>query len=82
MRDTVRPGQRMMVSVSVRVGAGGVSITIPPDMDVAESGMTLLGVRRIGDRRGTGSTEGTRQLLVLSDRCVLGFVQARRKALD
>jgi uncharacterized membrane protein YqhA len=79
LRDALRPGQQ--IRVSVRVGLGAVSITIQPDMDVAESGMTLLGIRRIADR-SAGWAEGARPLLILSDRCVLGVILLRRKALE
>ena len=79
LRNAFRPGEQ--IRVSVRVGLGAVSITIQPDMDVAESGITLLGIRRIGDR-SAGWAEGARPLLVMSDRCVLGVILVRRKALE
>lgn len=76
-RHRARPGEQ--IRISVRLCLGAVSITVPPDMDVAESGMTLLGIRRIGDRSPAWA-EGVRPVLFLSDQCALGIVRVRRKA--
>jgi uncharacterized membrane protein YqhA len=75
LREAALPARQ--VAVRVVAGLGVVSIAVPPHMDIAESGATLLGVRSIrggpASRQRPGATA-----LVLSGACVLGVVLVRR----
>jgi uncharacterized membrane protein YqhA len=73
------PGRE--IKVRVVAGVGAVRIIIPPEMDVAESGMTVLGIRSICGS-GNRSADPNAPVLALSDRCVLGVVRVRRKARE
>ena len=75
LRDAVLPAQQ--VEVRVVAGLGVVSLIVPPHMDVAESGTTLLGVRSICGGPATRPRAGA-PTLVLSGACVLGVVRVRR----
>jgi uncharacterized membrane protein YqhA len=75
LREAELPSPR--VAVRVVAGLGVVSITVPPHMDVAESGLTLLGIRSIRGGPATRSRSGATEL-VLSGACVLGVVLVRR----
>jgi uncharacterized membrane protein YqhA len=67
------------ITVRVTAGLGAVSIIVPPEMEVAESGMTVLGIRSIRGR--TDKSPGkSAPVLVLADTCVLGLVKVRRMA--
>lgn len=71
------PGHELRVRVVARLGA--VSIIVPPEMEVAGSGRTVLGIRSICGN-STRSADRSAPVLVLSDSCVLGVVKVRRKA--
>jgi len=75
LREAALPAQQ--VAVRVVAGLGVVLITVPPHMDVAESGVTLLGIRSIRGGPATRSRNGATEL-VLSGACVLGVVLVRR----
>jgi uncharacterized membrane protein YqhA len=75
LREAALPAPQ--VALRVIAGLGVVSITVPPHMDVAESGFTLLGIRSIRGGPATPSRTGATEL-VLSGACVLGIVLVRR----
>jgi uncharacterized membrane protein YqhA len=75
LRNAVLPGEH--VSLSVLAALGAVSIVIPPDMDLAESGTTLLGIRSVRGSSASSQRSG-QQVLALSDMSVLGFVRVIR----
>jgi len=75
LREAALPAQQ--VAVRVVAGLGVVLITVPPHMDVAESGVTLLGIRSIRGGPAARSRNGVTEL-VLSGACVLGVVLVRR----
>jgi uncharacterized membrane protein YqhA len=75
LREAALPAPQ--VALRVIAGLGLVSITVPPHMDVAESGFTLLGIRSIRGGPATPSRAGATEL-VLSGACVLGIVLVRR----
>jgi hypothetical protein len=73
LREAVLPGEQLKLTVLAAFGA--VSIIIPPDMDLAESGTTLLGIRSVRGavpqrcsvpERGSVLERGERAVLVLS----------------
>ncbi len=77
LRGAELPDQE--ISVRVVAGLAVVSIIVPPEMDVADSGTAVLGIRSIcGNSAGATSAQGP--VLLLTDRCVLGLVRVRRKA--
>ena len=75
LREAALPSAQ--VAVRVVAGLGVISITVPPHMDVAESGVTLLGIRSIRGGPATRTRNGATEL-VLSGACVLGVVLVRR----
>jgi len=75
LREAALPAPQL--AVRVVAGLGVVSIIVPPHMDVAESGVTLLGIRSIRGGPATRSRTGATEL-VLSGACVLGVVLVRR----
>lgn len=75
LREAALPSPQ--VAVRVVAGLGVVSITVPPHMDVADSGTTLLGIRSIRGGPATRTRNGATKL-VLSGACVLGVVLVRR----
>jgi len=72
------PGQR--ITIKATAGLGVVSIIVPPEMEVAESGTAFLGIRSVSSRRAAASANGGPAILVLSGSSVLGVVRVRRKA--
>jgi uncharacterized membrane protein YqhA len=76
LRSAVLPGEHVKLSVLAVLGA--VSIIIPPDIDLAESGTTLLGIRSVRGR-SAGPRRSGQPVLVLSDRSVLGAVRVIRR---
>jgi uncharacterized membrane protein YqhA len=75
LREAVLPAQQ--VEVRVVAGLGVVSITVPPHMEIAESGTTLLGLRSMRGGPAMRPRSGA-PTLVLSGGCVLGIVRVRR----
>ncbi len=67
------------IAVRVTAGLGTVSIIVPPEMEVAESGTTVLGIRSIRGSTARPAGAGA-PVLVLTDTCVLGLVKVRRMA--
>jgi uncharacterized membrane protein YqhA len=77
LRDADLPDRE--ITARVTAGLGAVSIIVPPEMEVAESGMTVLGLRSICGRMARPAGAGA-PVLVLTDTCVLGLVKVRRMA--
>jgi uncharacterized membrane protein YqhA len=77
LRDAYLPDRE--ITVRVTAGLGAVSIIVPPEMEVAESGMTVLGIRSICGSAARPAGAGA-PVLVLTDTCVLGLVKVRRMA--
>jgi uncharacterized membrane protein YqhA len=72
-------GERLKIRVISVFGL--VSIAVPPEMAVADSGLALLGSRSVRggtSAPGTAGTPGAPEL-VLSGACILGAVRVRRK---
>ena len=83
-RIDLRVGRTCLTKRSASASSQGlrcVSIIVPPEMDVADSGTAVLGIRSIcGNSAGRRARK--RPVLLLTDRCVLGVVRVRRKARD
>jgi len=82
LRDAVLPAGQ--VTIRAIAALGRVSITIPPEMRVADSGIAFLGGRSISGAAapGAGPARPDAPLLVLTGACVLGLVQVRRRPRD
>jgi uncharacterized membrane protein YqhA len=77
LREANLPDDRIILRVTA--GLGVVSIIVPPEMEVAESGMTVLGIRSICGSAARPGGESA-PVLVLADTCVLGLIKVRRTA--
>ena len=76
LRHAVLPGRRIRIRLIALLGA--VWITVPPEMEVADSGLTLLGNRSVCGGSAQ-PTEGGAPVLVISGLCVVGSLHVRRK---
>jgi len=72
-------GERLQLRVISVFGL--VSIAVPPEMAVADSGLALLGSRSVRGGRAEIHETGMSGLL-LSGTCILGAVRVRRKAAN
>jgi uncharacterized membrane protein YqhA len=83
LRDAELPGSGDAPSRQIRIkatsGLGVVSIIVPPEMEVAESGTTVLGIRSVCTRQASAAA-GRAAVLVLSGSSVLGVVRVRRRS--
>jgi len=72
-------GERLQIRVISVFGL--VSIAVPPEMAVADSGLALLGSRSVRGGTAAPGAAGTPGApgLVLSGACFLGAVRVRRK---
>jgi Cell wall-active antibiotics response 4TMS YvqF len=79
LTDTDVRGERLKISVISVLGL--VTIAVPPEMAVADSGVTLLGSRSVrgGVAEPGESGEPGAPGLVLSGACILGAMRVRRK---
>jgi hypothetical protein len=81
LRDAILPGQEITIrAVSV---FGGVSITVPPEMRVIDSGVAVFGGRDVsGDTVAAGAPDAP--VLRLSGACVFGgmFVGRKERTTD
>jgi hypothetical protein len=74
-RDAVLPGPEIVVRATTVLG--GVEITVPPEMQVVDNGMAILGGRDIhGDAGAVGPDS---PVLRIEGVCVLGGLEVRRK---
>jgi hypothetical protein len=75
-RDAILPGGDITISTTCVLG--GVEITVPPEMQVIDSGVAILGGREI-----TGASEESIQpgspVLRITGFCLLGGVEVKRK---
>jgi uncharacterized membrane protein YqhA len=83
LRGAARPGQVVRLRVAAVLGA--VTVTVSPDVRVADSGLAFLGVRTVsGTAAGPAEPPGPAgpgaPVLVLSGPCVLGRIRVRRAA--
>jgi Domain of unknown function (DUF1707)/Cell wall-active antibiotics response 4TMS YvqF len=75
-REAVLPGKE--VTIYARTILGGLEITVPPEMRVIDSGITILGGREItGDSPESAHPDAP--LLRVEGPCVLGGVEVRRR---
>ena len=76
LRDAILPGREItMRAVSV---FGGLSITVPPDMRVVDSGVAIFGGRDVsGDMAESAAPDSP--VLRLQGACVFGGVSVKRK---
>lgn len=79
LRDAVLPGDRVAIKAAAALGI--VSVTVPPEMAVSDSGLALLGGRRICGATASPGHPGA-PVLLLSGPCVLGLIRVRRRARD
>jgi uncharacterized membrane protein YqhA len=85
LRGAVQPGQVVRLRVAAVLGA--VTVTVSPEVRVADSGLALLGVRSIsgtaaGPAEPPGPAGPDAPVLVLSGPCVLGRIRVRRAAAE
>ena len=83
LRDAELPGAEgasgQRITIRATAGLGVVSIIVPPEMEVAESGTAFLGIRSVSAKRAAAAANGGPPVLVLSGTSVLGVVLVRRK---
>jgi uncharacterized membrane protein YqhA len=77
LRDAVLPGER--ITIRTLAALGGVSVTIPPEMRVTDSGLTFFGVRSITGDGDDRQVRPDAPLLAISGLCVFGGVRVRRR---
>jgi hypothetical protein len=74
-REAVLPGKEIVLRATTVLG--GVEITVPPEMQVIDNGVAILGGREIhGDAAAVGPDS---PVLRIEGVCVLGGVEVRRK---
>jgi DUF1707 SHOCT-like domain/Cell wall-active antibiotics response LiaF, C-terminal len=74
-REAVLPGREIVVRATSVLG--GVEITVPPEMQVVDNGVAILGGREIhGDAAAVGPDS---PVLRIEGICVLGGLEVRRK---
>lgn len=76
LRDAVLPGRE--ITIDAVAVFGGVSITIPPEMRVIDTGSAVMGGRDIsGDTAESARPDAT--VLRITGTCVFGGVEVKRK---
>lgn len=74
-REAVLPGKEVVVRATTVLG--GVEITVPPEMQVIDTGVAILGGREVhGDAAAVGPDS---PVLRIEGVCVLGGIEVRRK---
>jgi Cell wall-active antibiotics response 4TMS YvqF len=76
-REAVLPGGEITISAVCLLG--GLNITVPPEMQVIDTGVALLGGREI-DGDGDEPVRPGAPVLRISGFCFLGGVEVKRKA--
>ena len=74
-REAVLPGKEIVVRATTVLG--GVEITVPPEMQVIDNGVAILGGREI--HGGAAAVGPDSPVLRIEGVCVLGGVEVRRK---
>lgn len=76
LRDAILPGREITIrAVSV---FGGLSITVPPEMRVVDSGVAIFGGRDVTGESSESETPGS-PVLRLEGTCVFGGVSVKHK---
>ncbi len=76
LRDAILPGREITIrAVSV---FGGLSITVPPEMRVIDSGVAIFGGRDVSGESSESETPGS-PVLRLQGACVFGGVAVKHK---
>ena len=76
LRDAVLPGRE--ITIDAVAVFGGVSITVPPEMRVIDTGSAVMGGRDIsGDTAESARPDAT--VLRITGTCVFGGVEVKRK---
>ena len=80
LTDADMRGERLKIRVISVLGL--VTVAVPPDMSVADSGLTLLGSRSVRSGAAGPGESGKPGAagLVLSGMCILGAVRVRRRS--
>ena len=73
LSDAVLPGERIALNATAVLGV--VTVTVPPWMQVDDSGLALLGIRRIAG--AAANSAGPAAALSVSGPCVLGWIRVR-----
>ena len=76
-REAVLPGNEIVLHATSVLG--GVEITVPPEMQVIDNGVAILGGREITGNSAESAAPGA-PVLRIEGTCVLGGVEVRRKA--
>ena len=74
-REAVLPGNEIVLRATTVLG--GIEITVPPEMQVVDNGVAILGGREI--HGGAAPAGADAPVLRLEGICVLGGVEVRRK---
>lgn len=74
-REAVLPGNEIVLRATTVLG--GIEITVPPEMQVIDNGIAILGGREIHGGAATGGVDAP--VLRLEGICVLGGVEVRRR---
>jgi len=74
-REAVLPGKEIVLRATTVLG--GIEITVPPEMQVVDNGVAILGGREI--HGGAAPAGADAPVLRLEGICVLGGVEVRRK---
>jgi predicted membrane protein len=76
LRDAILPGREITIrAVSV---FGGLSITVPPEMRVVDSGVAIFGGRDVSGESSASETPDS-PVLRLQGTCVFGGVSVKHK---
>jgi hypothetical protein len=76
LRDAILPGREITIrAVSV---FGGMSITVPPEMRVADSGVAIFGGRDVAGETPESESPGS-PVLRIKGACVFGGISVRHK---
>ncbi len=68
------------ITISAMTVFGGISIVVPPEMHVTDSGSAVFGFREIDARGDIDSADPQAPVLRLTGACVFGGVDVKHKA--
>jgi Domain of unknown function (DUF1707)/Cell wall-active antibiotics response 4TMS YvqF len=75
-REAVLPGREIVIRATTVLG--GVEITVPPEMQVVDNGIAILGGREVSGDASSVSPDSP--VLRIEGFCVLGGLEVKRKA--